>query len=162
MKRKLLLSAIFILAAISLSALSYIAARISSTSFAISTVEKCGGGVSDGSSYIEGPSFVTFNIPGLKRPIRNSDASDIAKALSSFVALDVVDFSDTEIGDEFIEEISKGVRCHEIRISRTRCTERAVFILAKDHSCERIRATGVDISPDVSRQVIELDVEVLK
>ena len=150
------------LAVVALVGLFYIVARIRSVSLAVSIVEKCGGGVSEGFSYIEGPSFVTFNIPGLERPVRDSDADDLAIALSHFSTIQVIDLSDTEIGDDFIAMISKYVKCQEIRISRTRCTERAVLMLAQNRSCERIRAIGINISSEMSKQMIEMDVEVLK
>ncbi len=65
----------------------HFAFRIVVVSLAIRELERCGGAVSPGYSPTQGPEFITFNIPGSPRRVADSDAEDIARALSRFNAI---------------------------------------------------------------------------
>ena len=117
---------------------------------AITTIERCGGGISDDEAflYTSGPVFVTFNIPGNPVVPTDADAEQICHALTKFRQLKRVDFTGTALSDTFFVELSRQCQIDMIQIRRTRCGDRGVQALAKNGATQELYLEGLTLSND--------------
>ncbi|WP_075096483.1 ankyrin repeat domain-containing protein [Planctomyces sp. SH-PL14] len=145
-------------AAVLLSAMVVqIVLRSRQITWAIAVVEECGGGISEDEfpPYFNGPYFVTFNVPGIPRPVRDSDAPRLADALPAFRRLERIDFSHTALGDSFFEEIAPRVSVQDIDISHTQCGHDGAFALARHRSCRTLRIHGLNLTEGTVRALTD-------
>lgn len=142
----------------------YCGMRIRQVYIAIHEIASHGGAVSDefGLQYLGGgPHRVTFRLPGIRRPVQDSDSKLLAKALSAFKGVHTLDLMETNVSDDFIRNIARKGLARKINISDTQCTEESVRILAETQSCEIVYVHCLDISRDTLSVANSNDVEIV-
>lgn len=98
--------------------------------------------------YFYGPDFVTFWIPGLPVHPKDADAKPICSALSRFRRLEILDCTETSLGDPFFIELAQQCKIPWIQLRHTKCGDLGVQALANNGATKRLDIQGLTLSEE--------------
>lgn len=117
---------------------------------AVTVIETHGGGISGGDFSLCGfvPDGVTFWTPGNYVKPNDADAKPICNALSRFKRLEILDCTETSLGDPFFIELAQQCKIPWIQLRYTKCGDLGIQALANNGATKRLDIQGLTLSDE--------------